>query len=190
MKSQMIPTMLQLMAALAVGCLILTGCINPVGPASKPKQNEATETEQQRVAMVARFLLDNVATVWHAETNGNSTIWSRIAQKPGVTLPGRIEDPHFLYVSANAWRNDGDQIFIAFRVPMKDIHRWTTILEPIKPPQRHSGEGPDPPRAWWVTDEQFSRLTYFDPRPLSGEVNGWAGIDRTTGQIFVYSYRM
>ena len=186
-KSQMIQAMFKFVVALTIIPWILAGCGNPVD-----LEKEATGAEEQRVATVEEYLLKNVATVWHAETNNYSVIWSRVAQKPGVTLPGKIADPHFLYVSANSFRNDGDQYYVSFRVPVADVDKWTAILEPIKPPQRYNGELmlPMPPRAWWVKDEHFSRLAFYDPRTLAGLVNGWVGVDRETGEIFVYSFTM
>lgn len=192
MKSQMIQTMFKFMVALAIVPWILAGCGNPVDLVSKAEEKEVTGTEEQRVAKVEGYLLRNVATVWQAETNNNRTIWSRAAQKPGVTLPGKIADPHFLYTSVDSFRHDGDQYYVSFRVPVADVDKWTAILEPIKPPQRYNGEHvlPVPPRAWWVTDEHLSRLTFYDPRTLAGRVHGWVGVDRATGEIFVYSFTM
>ena len=188
----MIQAMFKFMVALAIVASVLAGCDNRMGLVSKALEQEVTGTEEQRVAKVEGYLLENVATVWHAETNGNSTIWSRAAQKPGVTLPGKIADPHFLYVSADSFRNDGDQYYVSFRVPVKDVDKWTAILEPIKTPQRYNGnlDLPVQPRAWWVTKEHLLRLTFYDPRTLAGLVNGWVGVDRATGKIFVYSFTM
>jgi hypothetical protein len=37
---------------------------------------------------------------------------------------------------------------------------------------------------------RLSRLTFYKPRKLSGRVNGWTGVDRATGDIFIYSFTM
>ncbi len=192
MRSKRIQALLRVMVALAFAPLILAGCSNSVGSARKAEEKEVTGTEEQRVAEVEGYLLRNVATVWHVERKNNSVIWSRAAQRPRVTLPGKIAHPHFLYVSANSFRNDGDQYFVSFRVPLNDVDKWTAILEPIRPPQPYDGEVelPGPPRAWWVTNERLSRLTFYDPRTLAGLVNGWVGVDRATGEFFVYSFTM
>ena len=188
----MIQPKFKFMVALAIVASVLAGCDNRMGLVSKVLEQEVTGTEEYRVAKVEGYLLENVATVWHAETNGNSTIWSRAAQKPGVTLPGKIADPHFLYESADSFRNDGDQYYVSFRVPVKDVDKWTAILKPRKPPQRYNGDLdlPVQPRAWWVTEEHLLRLTFYEPRTLAGLVNGWVGVDRETGKIFVYSFTM
>jgi hypothetical protein len=191
-KLHMIQPMFKFMVALAIAASVLAGCDNRMGLVSKAVEKEVTGTEEQRVTKVEEYLLRNVATVWHAETNGNTTIWTRFAQKPGVTLPGKIADPHFLYVSADSFRNDGDQYYVSFRVPVKDVDKWAAILEPTKPPQRYNGDLvlPKQPRAWWVTDEHLLRLTFYDPRTLAGLGDGWVGVDRATGKIFVYSFTM
>jgi hypothetical protein len=185
MKSQMMQTMFKFMVALTIVPWILAGC-------SMDPEKEFTGTEEQRVAKVEGYLLENVATVWQAKNNNNSITWSRVAQKPGASLPGKIADPHYLYISSNSFRNDGDQRYVSFRVPVADVDKWTSILEPQEPPSRESTglELPVPPREWWVTDDRLSRLTFYDPLRLAGDVNGWVGVDKATGEIFVYSFTM
>ena len=190
MKSQMIQTTFKFMVALAIVPWILAGCGNPVDLASKAVVEEVTGTEDQRAAKVEEYLLRNVATVWQSRSDNHRTIWWRAAQKPGVTLPGKIADAHFLYTSVDSFRHDGDRYYVSFRVPVADVDKWTAILEPIEPPQRNDSEIPVPPMAWWVTDKQFSRLTFYDPRTLAGQLYGWVGVDLATGEIFVYSFTM
>lgn len=192
MRSQIIQRTFQFMVALAFVPWMLTGCDHPSDSASKAKEHELTGTEAQRVAWVEGHLLKNISTVWQSVTNNNSTIWTRAAHKQGGNLPGKISNPHFLHLSAQTFRNDGDQFFVAFRVPVADVEKWSAMLEPMKPPHRNQGELmlPKPPRAWWVTEEQLSRLSFYDPRTLAGLVNGWVGVDKATGDIFVYCFTM
>ena len=177
---------------LALACVVFIFIAARVAwmDSSKAVVEEVTGTEAQRAAKVEEYLLRNVATVWQARSDNHSTIWSRAAQKPGVTLPGKIADPHFLYTSVDSFRHDGDRYYVSFRVPVADVDKWTAILEPIEPPQRNNGEIPVPPMAWWVTDEHLSRLTFYDPRTLAGRLYGWVGVDLATGEIFVYSFTM
>ncbi|MEY3446674.1 MAG: hypothetical protein RIR45_1429 [Pseudomonadota bacterium] len=178
---------------LALACLVFIFIAARVAwmDSSKAVVEEVTGTEAQRAAKVEAYLLRNVATVWQARSDNHSTIWSSAAQKPGVTLPGKIADPHFLYTSVDSFRHDGDRYYVSFRVPVADVDKWTAILEPIDPTRSIAGEIPVPPQiAWWVTDEHLSRLTFFDPRTLSGQLYGWVGVDRATGEIFVYSFTM
>lgn len=179
-------TNLKMMLLLAVLPVLVTGC--GLGESTY----EINGTEEQRVAEVERYLLKNVATVYRATTNNNSIVMTPVAQKPGVTLPGKIADPHYLYTSHDSFRHDGDQYYVSFRVPVADVDKWTAILEPRESPSRNRGELelPVPPKKWWVADDRLSRLTFYKPLPLAGHVNGWVGVDRATGEIFVYSFTM
>ena len=178
--------------ALAIVPLILVGCgVNP-NDSNKSVEEELTGTEEQRVAKVEEYLLKNAATVWREEYRHGTTICYRAAQKPGVTLPGKIEDPHFLFRSVDPFRHDGDVYFVSFRVPVADVDKWATFLE-SEELRREKGEVEileSAQRDWWGAPARLSRLTFYKPRKLSGRVNGWTGVDRATGDIFIYSFTM
>ena len=60
-------------------------------------------------------------------------------------------------------------------------------LEPENTPPEYVA--PNQPLPWWLTHDDFLRLTFFSPKSLTGRFNGWVGV-APDGKIFVYSFTL
>ena len=109
-----------------------------------------------------------------------------------VPLPSPILDAHFVEQQTG----DGElgpsdfAAFYVLTVAPAELAVWRSSLPTIEaqntPPKYVT---PKQPLSWWLTHDDFLRLTFYSPKSLTGRSNGWVGI-APDGRIFVYAFTM
>ena len=107
-------------------------------------------------------------------------------------LPSPLLDAHLLEQQTGDGRLGPSDFasFCALTVAPADLAAWRAALAPLEP-QNTPPEyvAPNQPLPWWLTHDDFLRLTFFSPKSLTGRFNGWVGV-APDGKIFVYSFTM
>ncbi len=116
---------------------------------------------------------------------------SKLLSKRGP-LPGPLLDAHFVE------EQTGDGVlgpsdfaaFYALTVAPADLAAWRAALPTIEA-QNTTPQYPTPkqPLSWWLTHDDFLKLTFYSPKSLTGRSNGWVGI-APDGRIFAYAFTM
>lgn len=78
--------------------------------------------------------------------------------------------------------------FSMLQVAPQDLVKWTTLFEPLS--EQVAYVSPISKRSWWVEEGAFNKLAFFKPEALAGSTNGWVGVDRQTGQIYLFTFTM
>lgn len=107
-------------------------------------------------------------------------------------LPSPLLDAHFVEQQTGDGRLGPSDFaaFCALTVAPADLAAWRMALAPLEaqntPPEYVAPKKPFP---WWLTQDDFLRLTFHSPKSLTGRINGWVGV-APDGRIFVYSFSM
>lgn len=143
----------------------LAAC-GPRRPAESVRTLEGTQAE--RVAVVRRLLARHTA------------------------LPSPILNAQFLEEQTGDGRLGPSDFaaFYALTVAPGDVAAWRAILPaPEAGAPQIQYAAPKQARPWWVSPQDFARLEFYGPKPLTGSVNGWVGI-APDGRIFIYSFTL
>ena len=153
-------------SVMKVYSILLVGLLTACGP-NPPKQS---------FSEIVGPLADRVANV------------GRIISKHGP-LPSPLLDARFVEEQIG----DGDlgpsdfTSFYELTVAPTDIAKWRAVLKTTKD---HEYDSPNPPKEWWVSEADFARLDFFEPKPLTGRIHGWVGIAGQTGKIYILAFTM
>jgi hypothetical protein len=107
-------------------------------------------------------------------------------------LPSPLLDAHFVEQQTGDGRLGPSDFaaFYALTVAPADLAVWRSALPTIEgqntPPKYVS---PKLQTSWWLTNDDFLRLTFYSPKSLTGRSDGWVGI-APDGKIFVYAFTM
>ena len=108
-------------------------------------------------------------------------------------LPSALLDAHFLEQQVGDGKLGPSDFtsFYAVTVAPNDLPAWRSALAPIRSPNTPPKYAtPKQPLSWWLTHDDFLRLTFYDPKSLTGRSNGWVGIAPDSGKIYVYVFTM
>ncbi len=163
----------QILVRVAAGILLagsLTACHRKDAPVST---HEAVGSQSDRVAAISKLL-------------------SKTAP-----LPAPILDGHFVEEkTGDGMLGPADfKAFYALTVAPADLPAWKAALSKSKPANTFSNDdeikraAPKKAQAWWVNAADLGKLEFFSPHSITGNANGWAGID-PDGRIFVYVFTM
>lgn len=108
------------------------------------------------------------------------------------SLPSPLLDAHFVEERTGDGQLGPSDFtaFYALTVAPTDLAAWRSALPTIQPqntPPKYAI--PKQPVKWWLTHDEFLRLTFYSPKSLTGRSNGWVGI-APNGRIFVYAFTM
>jgi hypothetical protein len=78
--------------------------------------------------------------------------------------------------------------FYFVEVAPQDVARWTDVLTPLAGTAEY--DAPGQPRDWWIARDAFASLRFYSPHSLTGKANGWIGVSRQTGRIYVFTFTM
>jgi hypothetical protein len=154
------------MKTLALLFLCSMAACSPKRPAES--SHEITGTQAERIAAVSQLV-------------------SKLAP-----LPSPILDAHFVEQQTGDGQLGPSDFaaFYALTVAPADLAAWGSALAAIEaqntPPKYAT---PKQPLPWWLTHDNFLRLTFYSPKSLTGRSNGWVGI-AADGRIFVYAFTM
>lgn len=117
----------------------------------------------------------------------------RIAQAQNIlkhiVVPSEIHDAQFAEIEVGDGKGLGPTDYISYmylKVDPAAIDKWTALLKTeLSYSPRHLAPTANYP--WWVNAERFKLLQFFDPKPLSSR-NGWVGISRETGEIWIQDF--
>jgi hypothetical protein len=112
-------------------------------------------------------------------------------------LPSPILDGHFVEEKTGDGRLGPSDFkaFYALTVAPADLPAWKAALAKSKPANTFSNDGeikratPKKAQPWWVNAADLEKLEFFSPHSITGNANGWAGIN-PDGRIFVYVFTM
>ena len=105
-------------------------------------------------------------------------------------LPSALLDAHFLEEQlGDGFLGPSDfHAFYALTVAPADLAAWRSALPPLPASNEPPAYAvPEQPRPWWLTRDDFSRLAFYDPEPLTGRLHGWVGI-APDGRIFIFTF--
>jgi hypothetical protein len=106
-----------------------------------------------------------------------------------IVVPSEIQDAHFDEVEIGDGKGLGPTDYISYmylKVDPAAIDKWTALLKmELGYSPRHQAPAANYP--WWVNAERFKLLQFFEPKPLSSR-NGWVGISRETGEIWIQDF--
>jgi hypothetical protein len=86
--------------------------------------------------------------------------------------------------------------FYHIQVATQDVDQWTKILTPITDPSGGKGPklsrytAPKHPRDWWISRDAFGSLEFYEQSILANREQGWIGVSRQTGHIYIFAYTM
>lgn len=80
------------------------------------------------------------------------------------------------------------QRFFMLQVAPQNLSKWTTNLEPLH--EQIGYVSPTSTHIWWVEDAAFNKLEFFKPDTWVGSTNGWIGVARQTGHIYLFTFTM
>lgn len=80
------------------------------------------------------------------------------------------------------------QRFFMLQVAPQNLSKWTTSLEPLR--EQIGYVSPTSTRIWWVEDAAFKKLEFFKPDTWVGSTNGWIGVARQTGHIYLFTFTL
>ncbi len=106
-----------------------------------------------------------------------------------IVLPSELRDAYFEEVSLGEGHGLGPtdyESYMYLKVDPAAIDKWIALLKTdLNYTPKHSiPEGNYP---WWIDAERFKLLKFFEPQPLSRR-NGWAGVSRETGEIWIQDF--
>ncbi len=104
-------------------------------------------------------------------------------------LPTAILDAHFVEEQiGDGFLGPSDfRSFFRIKVPPKDVPLWQKIFTPLGEAAEYNA----PNRAnWWITRDNFGSLKFYKPGILTGRANGWIGVSRQTGNIYIFTFTM
>jgi hypothetical protein len=149
------------------GMLVLSSCNRPATTnptATSPKIVEVTGTQKERVSAVSAII-----TKFQA-------------------LPTAIIDAHSIqeqigdgYLGPSDFRS-----FSLVVVAPRDVTQWHEQLKPIANKPEYAQ--PDRSCSWWVSPAAFNSLQFYQPGALTHGRQGWVGISRQTGRIYIFSF--
>lgn len=129
---------------------------------------EATGTQAQRVAEVSRLLSKR------------------------SPLPTQLLDAYFIEERIGDGRL-GPSDFYAFyslKIAPADLNAWRAVLPPIDLQSTTiTYSSPKKRRTWWLTQNEFRDLTFYNPVTLTGRNDGWVAVT-PDGRVFVYAFTM
>jgi hypothetical protein len=105
-------------------------------------------------------------------------------------LPGEILDTHLVEerIGDGLFGPSDSRVFRLIQVRSADIASWERLFTPLAEPARYAA--PASPRDWWVSQDEFQHLRFYEPGPLATSAHGWIGVSPESGRIFVYSFSM
>ena len=107
------------------------------------------------------------------------------------SLPSPLLDAHFIeqQIGDNQFGPADFTAFYALTVAPADLSAWrsglSTLQAPNTPPRYAT---PNQQVAWWLTPDDFTKLTFYSPHSLTERINGWVGIAPESGKIFIYTF--
>jgi hypothetical protein len=155
-----------------VGTILLTACNHPIAErnvnSTQSQVFEVTGNQDRRIARVSAILAKH------------------------IVLPTAILDAHFIqeqigdgYLGPSDFRS-----FSAVKIAPKDIGKWSKLLKLTSIAKKTEYAQPRLARNWWISSADFGSLQFYEPRALTGRSNGWIGIDRQTGVMYIFSFTM
>ena len=78
--------------------------------------------------------------------------------------------------------------FSMLQVAPQDLVKWIALFEPLS--EQVAYASPTSKHNWWVEEAAFNKLEFFKPDVLAGSTNGWIGVARQTGQIYLFTFTM
>jgi hypothetical protein len=78
--------------------------------------------------------------------------------------------------------------FYFLEVAPQNVSQWAEILTPLEAIAEY--DAPAQPRNWWIAHDTFASLQFYQPRVLTGRVNGWIGVSQKTGRIYIFTFTM
>jgi hypothetical protein len=76
--------------------------------------------------------------------------------------------------------------FWMIAVAPADLPQWQALLSPLDTPPDY--QQPATPQAWWITQADFTALTFYKPESLTNSVHGWIGVSSATGRMFIFTF--
>jgi hypothetical protein len=76
--------------------------------------------------------------------------------------------------------------FYMIEVSPEDIGEWQAMLSPLDSVPAY--QAPSPARSWWIGEEVFASLYFYEPSLLTGSTNGWVALSPQTGYIYIFSF--
>ena len=76
--------------------------------------------------------------------------------------------------------------FTLIEIAPDDVATWQGILTPLAHPPSYAA--PSQPYEWWVGEDAFATLVFYEPAPLTQHLNGWIALDPQQGKIYVFSF--
>lgn len=104
------------------------------------------------------------------------------------TLPTTMIDAQFVEEKIG----DGElgpadyRTFALIEIEPSDIAKWQGNLTPLA--QIPSYAAPSQPYEWWVDEDAFATLLFYEPAPLTQHFNGWIALDPQQGKVYVFSF--
>ncbi len=106
-----------------------------------------------------------------------------------IPPPSLILDAHFDEIALGSERGIGPTDYVSYmyvRVAPDEIGKWIALFRD-KRDYAVDYKAPDKGYDWWVSAETFKTLEFFEPAPYSSR-NGWAGVSRATGEIWIFDF--
>lgn len=147
---------------LLTACLLVTAC-TPVRPPARTF-HEVTGSQAERVDAITAMI-------------------AKLHSPPTPLL-----DAHFVEEQIG----DGEfgpadyRAFYRLDIAPSDLAQWQSILTTVDTLPGYTA--PSRPYTWWLPEDDFATLQFYEPDPLTGSVNGWIAINSTNGQIYIYTY--
>ncbi len=110
-----------------------------------------------------------------------------------ASLPGALLDAHFFEEQIGDGRLGPSDFtaFYALTIAPADLPVWNSALAPIQPPNTPPEyTTPKQPLPWWLTQDDFLFLKFYEPKAITGRIHGWIGIAPNGGKIFIYVFTM
>lgn len=155
------------MKTLALLFLCVMAACTPKRPVESSREIKGTQAE--RIAAVSQLI-------------------SKLAP-----LPSPLLDAHFVEQQTGDGQLGPSDFtaFYALTVAPADLPAWRSALPKIQAPNTPPKyAAPKQSLPWWLTQDDFLRLTFYNPKSLTGRTNGWVGIAPDSGKIFVYAFTM
>jgi hypothetical protein len=78
------------------------------------------------------------------------------------------------------------QGFYYLQAPVAQVHAWTATLTPLQ--QRPNYDAPTPSQPWWLTQQAFNALKFYEVTAVTYRAQGWVGVNAQTGKIYIHDY--
>ncbi len=113
-------------------------------------------------------------------------ISKQLARKHAVPSP--LLDAHqFVLQLGDGVFGPSDYVsYTAIEVEKGTVDRWTELLTPLT--EVADFAEPTEPRPWWVSAEEFGKLTFYRGHPFAPFLHGWIGVARDRGRLYIFSY--